>query len=271
MQLSEINIYPLKSGRGISLSSSELTRRGLLSDRRWMLVDESNKFVTQRQYSKMCLISASPSMDKISFSYDGEWAHVDNIEENLDVVISSKSELRRVQVWQDAVEAFDCGDEAADWFSKILNTSVRLVFQSDSHLRTVDQAFGKTGDLVSFADGFPILLISQASLDVLNERLGSQFLMNRFRPNLVVSGCEAHAEDNWKRIRINSVEFEVVKPCSRCVIPSIEPNTGVKNSDILLELAKYRKGEDGKIYFGQNLIHQSLGTLALGDKVEVIT
>jgi len=123
---------------------------------------------------------------------------------------------------------------------------------------------------VSFADGFPLLLISQASLDDLNARLSSPVPMNRFRPNLVVSGCEAFAEDSWRRIRVGEIEFDVAKPCSRCVMPSIDQASGRKDSEILRVLAGYRRGEDRQTYFGQNLLYRGSGEIALGAIVEVL-
>lgn len=276
LQLSELNIYPIKSTRGAAVGSVDLTPRGLLGDRRWMLVDESGNFLTQRQYSVLSLIDVEFTETHLLVRVvdverlaEYSYASLSALAE-LNVTINSAGELQRVHIWADKVDAFDCGAEAAQWFSDLLGQSVRLVYQADQHLRAVDPVYGKENDVVSFADGFPLLLISEASLQCLNEKLKNKVLMNRFRPNIVISGCEPHAEDTWKKLRINNIVMDVVKPCSRCVIPSIDPTTGQKDSEILRVLTQYRRGEDGKIYFGQNLIHQSSGCLTVGDLVEVL-
>ena len=141
--------------------------------------------------------------------------------------------------------------------------------------RLVDGAYAKSAETVSFADGFPLLLLSQASLDLLNSKLGSPVPINRFRPNLVVDGCKAHAEDDWRQIRIGGMEFDVAKACARCVVPSIDQASGEKDSEILRALAAYRRFEDPgdgarQVYFGQNLLYRGAGELAVGDEVTIL-
>jgi uncharacterized protein YcbX len=139
----------------------------------------------------------------------------------------------------------------------------------DDARRRVQPLYARRGETVSFADGFPLLLISQASLDDLNARLDQPVPMNRFRPNLVVSGCEAFDEDRWQRIRIGTLEFDVAKPCSRCVMPSIDQATAQRDPQINRVLASYRR-RDGQVYFGQNLLYPEYGSLAVGDTLEVL-
>jgi hypothetical protein len=138
----------------------------------------------------------------------------------------------------------------------------------ESTFRPVNSHYATDNEQVSFTDGFPFLLISEASLQDLNKRLDEPVPMNRFRPNLVVSGCEAFAEDSWRQIRIGSISFNVVKPCERCVITTVDQALGIRGKEPLQTLSQYRR-QNGKILFGQNLIHTSLGALQVGDSVEI--
>ena len=176
-----------------------------------------------------------------------------------------------VTVWKDQVKAVAPSEAADAWFSEWLDKPVRLVQMTDDIHRSVDPDYGRPGDEVSFADGFPLLLITTASLEDLNRRLAQPVPMRRFRPNLVIEGAEPYAEDTWTRLRIGEVEFEGVKNCSRCVFTTIDPETGTKSADgePLKTLGTYRLGEGG-IYFGQNLIPRSGGTLRVGDPVEIL-
>ncbi len=177
--------------------------------------------------------------------------------------------VTKVTVWLDHCNAIDCGSEVANWLSEFLSSPCRLVYFSDDEIRQVDQTFAQPNDRTAFSDGFPLLLISQASLDELNSRLDVAMPMKRFRPNLVVSGCQAFAEDSWKLLRIGEMLLRVVKPCSRCVIPNIDTNTGERGVEPTKTLLTFRK-RDNKIYFGQNVIANSPGYFAVGDVVEVL-
>jgi uncharacterized protein YcbX len=160
------------------------------------------------------------------------------------------------------------GEEVSQWFSEFLELSCQLVYMPDNSYRPVNSRYASHNQQVSFADGFPFLLISEASLQDLNERLDQPIPMNRFRPNLVVSGCEAFAEDSWRSIRIGSIPFHVVKPCERCLITTVDQAQGIRGKEPLQTLAQYRLS-NGKILFGQNLIPAELGTLQVGDSVEI--
>jgi uncharacterized protein YcbX len=261
MRLSAITIFPIKSCAGIDLDSVVVDRFGPAGDRRWMVVADSGRFITQRDLPAMSQIGVSLSEQGICLTRPGP---------PLDVPVPDPgAPPRLVRVWEDRVPAQDAGDAAAAWLRECLATPCRLVYMPDDAQRRVDGIYAREGETVSFADGFPLLLISEASLEDLNARLPAPVPMNRFRPNLVVSGCEPFAEDDWRRIRIGSLEFEVAKPCSRCVMPSIVQETGDRDPHINRTLASFRRRE-GQIYFGQNLLYRKMGQLAVGDTVEVL-
>ena len=232
-----------------------------------MLVNPDGHFITQRQQSSLCLISTEIIGHRLCFAAPSQ------NDLSIDMAPPTGSMRRTVEVWGDRLTAQDCGDEAAAWFSDFLATECRLVMMPEDCQRLVDAdyAINKAADRdrVSFADGFPILLISESSVADLNQRLPFTIHHHRFRPNVVISGAAAFAEDQWQHIRIGEVEFSVVKPCSRCVIPSIDPATGDKQPEVTRTLAGYRRRE-GVVYFGQNVIHHRNGAIRLGDQLEVL-
>lgn len=261
MYLKNIHIYPIKSARGISLSSSRLDDCGLELDRRWMLIDENGGFLTQRTLPRMSLIHVDVHADHLVVHSAGTDtlaipAHLDS------------GAMTRVRVWGDSVEAIDCGDEAARWFTALLGKACRLVRRSDAAIRLVDRKYSARDTSLSFADSFPVHLISQASLDDLNTRLAHPVPMNRFRPNLVISGCAPYDEDNWRTVQIGNITFRVVKPCSRCTVPTVDQETGIRSAEPIRTLESYRR-RDGKVHFGQNLIHESTGSVRVDDAVSV--
>ncbi|MEO0540293.1 MAG: MOSC N-terminal beta barrel domain-containing protein [Cyanobacteria bacterium P01_A01_bin.105] len=261
VQLSALHIYPVKSAAGTRLTQTMVTSRGLQHDRRWMVVDGKGRFMTQRKHPRMALI----------------WVTLDqqlrleapNQPPLVLPPIPTGAEPSAVEVWGDLCQAWSMGTAAADWLSQFLEVPCQLVYMPDQAQRPT--AHGKLGTdkLVSFADAYPFLLISDASLADLNSRLSEPVPMNRFRPNLVVSGCEAFAEDTWAKIRIGEVIFTVAKGCDRCSIPGIDQATGVADKEPLPTLATYRRWQ-GKIWFGQNLIQETLGKLTVGDAVEIL-
>jgi len=176
---------------------------------------------------------------------------------------------KNVRVWDDEVAGSLVSPEADQWFSKQLNRPVSLVYMSDDTTRQVDLEFAQKGDKTGFSDGFPFLLISEASLAFLQEELPFELTMNRFRPNIVVKGCEAFAEDRWKRIAINGIDFEIVKSCSRCAIPTINPETAERQPEVMKVLVKHRK-QGNKVFLGQNLIHRGQGFITVGDDVQLL-
>jgi uncharacterized protein YcbX len=261
MQLSGITIYPVKSCAGIDLDLVTLDRFGPVGDRRWLVVDERGRFISQRDQARMALIRVEQMQGGIRLSLGDSSSQVG-------IPGADATELR-VSVWEDSVRALLADSSAGEWLSRQLGRPCRLVYMPDTCQRLVDGLYARDGETVSFADGFPLLLISEASLVDLNSRLDNPVPMNRFRPNLVVSGCERFAEDGWRRIRIGDVKFNVAKPCSRCVIPTIDQATGQRDGQINRVLASFRR-VNGQVMFGQNLLYQRAGRLSLGDSVEVL-
>ncbi len=261
MRLSGLYRYPVKSLRGEALDVMEIGARGPLHDRHWMLVSEEGRFLTQRELPRMALVRPEILGEGLRLRAPGLF--------DLEVAAESDEELK-VQVWKDTCTARAMSPAADQWLSDFLGVSARLVYLPPDSMRQVDLTYARPGDQTGFSDGFPFLLISQASLDDLNRRMGLNLPMERFRPNLVVDGCEPYAEDGWKRIRIGDLSFRVVKPCSRCVIPTVNPETGEREgNEPLKTLMSYRK-EGNNVYFGQNLIHDGPGQLQTGMPVEVL-
>jgi len=260
--LSGLFFYPVKSLTGLGLERAPVDERGIRYDRHWMLVDGQGRFLSQRELPAMTRIKTqlapgvlrlkAPGMPDLDLDLDGE-----------------RGKRLDVQVWRDSCQAYFEGASAANWLSQYLEVDCRLVSMPRQTLRPVDQRYAEPRDQVGFADGFPFLLISQASLDDLNSRLDAPLPMRRFRPNLVVAGCESYAEDRWKRIRIGGISFRVAKPCSRCVITTIDPDTALKGQEPLRTLGGYRR-EGNQVYFGQNLIHDQPGELHTGMPVEIL-
>ena len=265
MKVTEINIYPIKSTRRIALRESEVLARGLPWDRRWMLVDSAGGFVTARQHPTLAMVQTAIRDDVLQVSApEGEVLELP--------LRPAEARITPVTVWQDSCDAVLVGAEADAWFSGYLGFACRLVQMTDELVRTVNPDYGQAGDEVSFADGFPLLLISQASLDDLNSRLQVPVSMRRFRPNLVTDGGRAYQEDGWRRIRVGDVEFEGVKNCSRCVFTTIDPDTGIKDPDQqpLRTLSGYRRRPQGGVYLGQNLIPRGGGVIRVGDRLEIL-
>ncbi len=259
--LSRLYVYPIKSCAGISLESAELCATGLRHDRRWMLVDETGEFMSQRAHPRMALISTHLSDEHLTAAAPGM----------PDLAIPLRQENGNpieVNVWGDPNRGMLVGEEADRWFAEFLRFPCRLVRKPDDDLRLVDSRYAKSGDQVGFADGFAFLLISEASLEDLNGRLDDPLPMNRFRPNFVVRGCNPYAEDEWGRVRIGDVPFRVAEACPRCAITTTDQETGTRGKEPLRTLATYRKF-DGEVFFGRNLIHDDLGTVRVGDSVEV--
>lgn len=262
LKLTAIYIYPIKSAAGIALETAQVASQGFQYDRRWMVVDQKGKFMSQRHFPRMALITVRQSKQQLVIEAPAQKPLL------IPLVLNSPQRIS-VQVWSDTCDAIPLGEEVAEWFSEFLGTSCQLVYMPEDCLRPVKSRYQVNNEQVSFADGFPFLLISDASLADLNQRLEQPVPMNRFRPNLVVSGCEAFAEDGWQSIKIGSISFRVVKPCDRCVITTVDQAQGIAGKEPLHTLAQYRRW-DGKIWFGQNLIHEQLGMLKVGDSVEVV-
>jgi uncharacterized protein len=264
MQITGTYIHPIKSCASLKRDALDIEPRGPHGDRRYMVVDADGRFITGRKLPRMVLVRAEPREHGIVLSAPGMPMLP------VDEPPPSASRME-VAVWGDSVAALAAGVRADDWLSTFLGTPVRLVYMDEAASRSVDPDHARPGDEVSFADGFPLLLIGQASLDHLNERLSTPMPITRFRPNLVLGGAAAHAEDRWCRIRIGGIEFDVIKPCTRCVFTTVDPATGAfdASGEPLATLKTYRRGERG-ITFGVNLIARGNGPLRVGDPVVVI-
>lgn len=265
--VSELVIYPVKSLGAVSLSRMAIDDFGPARDRRFVIADLSGRFVTQREYARLALVRVTLHKSAIELNAQGMAPLVVNEGD------AERLPRHNVVVWRDSVMACDMGDAAAAWLSKFIGSSVRLHYMPRDSVRQIDLQYAQQGDRVSFADGFPGLLIGAASVAEFNRALPAPLqtpaMGARFRPNIVVAGAEPYAEDSWRQIRIGSVLFDVVKPCSRCMVPSIDPQTGQKQAVVVQTLARLRRRDDA-VYFGQNLIARGIGEIALGDAVEII-
>jgi uncharacterized protein YcbX len=267
--LSAINLFPMKSGAPLPQQHATVEPRGLAGDRRWMVVDADSKFVTGRQLSRLPLVRADHDASALQLSAPGM--------PQLRVEAPDPDGARiDTAVWGAAVTPLLADTAAHTWLSTFLGADLRLVHMDDACVRRVkakyDGRYGRDEDVVSLADGFPLLLISQAALDQLNAKLAQPVPMLRFRPNLVVAGTAPHAEDDWQRIRIGGIEFEVAKACTRCVFTTVDFERGERDpaGEPLRTLASYRRTPDG-VTFGQNLIPRGSGMLRVGDAVEVLS
>ncbi len=265
MRVESLHIHPLKSCAALDVDCMEIGRQGPAGDRRWLLVDESARFITARSEARLVLLRAIPGRTGLRvLRPDGE---------AIDIGIPDGDTRLRVRIWNDEVDAAVAAADAHAWFSAYLDRPVRLVYMDDAARRIVDRNYGSAGDEVSFADGYPLLVISRAALEALNSRLASPVPMVRFRPNIVAEVCEPHAEDGWRRVRIGGIEFDAVKRCARCVFTTIDTGTGTRDAagEPLATLRSYRRGPDGSgVEFGMNLIPRGTGTLRRHDPIEVL-
>ena len=257
--LSEIWIYPIKSLGGIRLKSSKVKEKGLELDRRWMLIDEHGNFITQRVFSSMALFKLTMTDDFLEVSFKGNQISIPKKSESNGSPIQSK-------IWDDSVITYEVNTTTSDWFSSMLGMNCRLVSFPEEGSRPVDAAYKINDENVSLADGYPFLIIGQASLDDLNHRLKKPLPINRFRPNFVFTGGEPYQEDSWRNFKIGKNNFIGVKPCARCVLTTVDQETAEKATEPLATLASYRKREN-KIYFGQNVVAVDHYEIYEGDEI----
>ena len=264
MQLAEIRLYPIKSCAGISVASAVLEPRGLVGDRRYMLIDERGRFLTQREHPSMATIRVRQA--------DGGWVAEAPGQGPLSLPASLPSGPQRAAtVWGDKLELTEADLAVNRWFSGALDMPCRLVNMTEGQLRRLRPGRGRDTDQVSLADGAPALLTATASLAQLNERLPRPVGMVNFRPNLVAGTVTAFEEDRWRRIRVGAVELEVAWPCTRCLLTTIDPETARKDPDgePIRTLKTFRRGPEG-VMFGQNLIPRRLGTVSVGDSIDIL-
>jgi uncharacterized protein YcbX len=263
LQVSQLYIYPVKSLGGIPVSKARVTDRGFEYDRRWMLVDANNLFISQREVPQMALMGLQILNNGICVNYPVK---------NSSFTIPFQpltDEFADVTIWDDTCIGHFVSDEADKWFSTMLGISCRLVYMPDETARITDQRYKPENSITSFSDAYPFLMIGQASLDDLNSRLDEQLPMDHFRPNIVFSGGTPFQEDTMHTFNIGNITFHGVKLCARCIITTIDQATALKNKEPLKTLARYRF-RDNKILFGQNLIHECEGYIAIGNKLEVL-
>lgn len=268
LTLASLHCYPIKSLGGFSVNEARLTDRGLAHDRRWMLVDEAGRFVSQREVAVMACLHTSALPDGFRVTDIRTGATLD-----LPWLVRDGAPIA-TKVWDDGVQALAGDPSWSGWFSERLGRSVRLVHMPEATMRATDGRYAE--GLTSLSDGFPYLIISQASLDDLNARIapsgspaeGVTVPMDRFRPNLVITGGEAFQEDGWKEISIGEARFRLVKPCARCVVTTTDQRTGERGQEPLRTLATYRR-EGEKVLFGMNAVGSVDGTIRVGDEVVV--
>lgn len=261
MHVSALYIYPVKGTAAVAVSEAATCPTGFVDDRRWMIVDENGRFLSQRGHRRLALVRANVAGDTLELSAPGmSILQIDNARTGQPAIAN---------VWADETAALRLPADAAEWVSDFLGMRAAIVYMPDTTRRHIDPEYDRDARIVSFADGFPFLLISQESLDELNRRLEQPIEMIRFRPNIVVAGAPSpHAEDGWKRIQCGEVEFDVVKGCARCAVPMVDPATAEIGKEPNRTLATYRR-IGGKVYFGQNVIHRNSGMVRVGDAVSV--
>jgi uncharacterized protein len=278
MIVSQLYIYPLKSCQGIELKQAEVRATGLLWDREMMLVNQSGKFITQRQYPHLAKVRVEIIEQDITLSLEDQSIPPITFTPTL-----IGAEIA-VEIWADHIIGIDQGDRVAQWFHRVLNFALakqcRLVRQSPRFLRSLNQKYVSDPQKpVSFADNYPVMITATASLEELNHRIveihqqeKQAIPMNRFRPNIVIETTEPFIEDSWSLIQIGTVKFIVVKPCSRCIITTIDQQRGEKNQfkEPLNTLGTFRQFSEQGVLFGENMIPQNTGIITVGDRLEVL-
>ena len=256
----------MKSARGISVEMARVDRFGPQGDRRYMLVGPDGDFVTQRRVPALAHLVVTPTNQGLALEFQGQTHRVRTP--------LASAPRRAVTIWGESVQAVAVDSTTSSWLSGLLSIDAALVYMPDDVRRSVDPRFATDSDTVGFADGFSFLLIGQSSLDALNARLDHPVGMDRFRPNLVIADSAPFAEDGWSRIAIGDLVFDVVKPCARCVMTTVDPSTGrFAGPEPLKTMASFRRiraPHSNEVYFGQNLVHRSSGVLKVGDRVRVL-
>ena len=278
MIVSQLCVYPLKSCQGIELPQAQVRAKGFLGDREMMLVSGNGRFITQRQFPQLAKVNVKTVREDIVLQLKDDSFPSLTFTPNL-----TGAEIE-VEIWRDRLVAIDQGDEVAQWFHQLLDLApdkiCRLVKQSAKHIRTVEKKYSSDDDNpVNFADSYPIMLTATASLAQLNQRIMEIHLsqkqavvMNCFRPNIVVKTSKPFVEDRWSLIQIGEIQFRVVKPCSRCIITTIDQRRGERNSlkEPLNTLGTFRQLSEQGVVFGVHMIPLNEGTIAVGDRLQVI-
>ncbi|HTE31828.1 MAG TPA: MOSC N-terminal beta barrel domain-containing protein [Chryseolinea sp.] len=261
LKLTQIWIYPIKSLGGIPLTEAKVMGKGLQHDRRWMLVDSDDVFLTQRDHPLMALFKLTIDEEKITITYKGDQAY-------LPLTQSINAVQRAVRIWDDVIMAYEVSDALTNWFTERMGMECHLMAFPEANPRQVDPDRVQPCEHVSLADAYPFMIIGQSSLDDLNKRLVEPVSIKRFRPNFVFTGGEAYEEDLWKDFTIGPNKFSGVKPCARCVLTTVDPETGSKGTEPLRTLATYRK-RNNKIFFGQNVVARERAFIRVGDVIRL--
>ncbi len=278
MIVSQLCVYPLKSGRAIELPQAEIKTQGFVGDREMMLVSGSGKFITQRQFPQLAKIKVEIAGQNLTFQLE------DNSFPSLTFTPTLDGAAIEVEIWGDRLLAIDQGNEVARWFGGFLNLDAtkvcRLVKQSPEHLRAIANQYpSKDEHSIGFVDNYPVMLTATASLEELNQRILEIHLsqqqaisMNRFRPNIVIETTEPFIEDRWRLIQIGEIQFQVAKPCSRCIMTTIDPQKGEKDrlKEPLNTLGTFRQLSEKGVMFGVNTIPRNEGIIRLGDRLQVL-
>lgn len=269
-ELLSLHIHPVKAFRSLPLAEAAVEPWGLAGDRRWTLIDDGGRVVTQRQRPRLALAAAAPAPGGgLVLSGPGR--------DPLTVPVPPPGPTVTAEIFGTKVEAVPAQDSAHAWCSAYLGADVRLVHMDDpANRRPVDPDFALPGETVSFADGFPLLLTSTSSLDALNALIADgkyasegPLPMNRFRPNVVVTGTAPWAEDDWSRVAIGEAVFRAARLCGRCVVTTTDQDTAGRGREPLHTLGRHRR-VDGRLMFGQNLVPLTGGTVRVGDEVRVL-
>ncbi|MEO0895246.1 MAG: MOSC N-terminal beta barrel domain-containing protein [Bacteroidota bacterium] len=263
MKISALYVYPIKSLGGISLDHAQLSDRGLQHDRRWMLIDEQGKFLTQRTFHEMALLQVGIEDSYLTVRHKTK----DLGQLSIDLHPQQGQEIQ-VQVWNDIMMAWLIDEKAGEWFSHALGQTVHLVYMPDQSQRFVKEKYAIDGDLNSFSDGMPYLLLGEASIADLNSRMDETLTIDRFRPNIVFEGGEPYAEDNMDEISMGSSTFVGAKPCIRCNLITIDQATAQAGKEPLATMAGYRR-IDNNIYMGMNLLLKEGHEIRVGDEILV--
>ena len=258
-KISQLNIYPVKSLGGIPVRSANVLPKGLEHDRRWMLVDEENVFLTQRIHNHMALFRMGFAVNGFRVSFKGD---------NIDIPFSMEGDSIRAQIWNDEVTVREVSSSHSEWFSKNIGIRCKLVAFPEENARPVDAKYSVADDHVSLADGYPLMIIGQSTFDDLNQRLKIPVPTNRFRPSVVFTGGDAFDEDNWRNFSIGDSRFAGVKTCKRCILITVDQETGIRGTEPLATLSTYRRWDNG-VHFGQNVIPTKLGKISIGDEIIV--
>lgn len=260
IKIQSLHIYPLKGAKGISLKTMDIVKTGPQWDRKWMLIDKENDFISQRKSSKLCLLEQEITDNHLVLKAP--------MMENLEIpLINEHKDLTEITLFKKNTTACLVGNFFDEWLSTFLESEVRLVVSPQEPSRFTSGNHGPKTEIL-FPDGYPFLLTAQETLDELNAKLDEPVTMSRFRPNIVISGANANDEESWKSFKIGNINFDSAKACTRCVVISIDQETGKKNNDIVRTLNSYRK-KDGSIIFGRNLMHDSSGSINVGDTLQV--